>query len=32
MQESAFQELQQGIAVLAPLLGSLSSLLLGPGG
>jgi hypothetical protein len=32
MQESAFQELQQGIAVLAPLLGGLSSLLLSPGG
>ncbi|WP_163990144.1 hypothetical protein [Pyxidicoccus caerfyrddinensis] len=32
MQESAFQELQQGLAVLAPLLGGLSSLLLSPGG
>ncbi|MFP2910676.1 hypothetical protein ACLESD_37680 [Pyxidicoccus sp. 3LFB2] len=30
LQMSAFQELQQGIAVLAPLLGGLSSLLLGP--
>jgi hypothetical protein len=32
MQESAFQELQQGIAVLAPLLGGLSSLLFSPRG
>ncbi|NMO14668.1 hypothetical protein HPC49_09410 [Pyxidicoccus fallax] len=32
LRESAFQELQQGISVLAPLLGGLSSLLLSPGG
>ena len=32
MQESALQELQQGITVLAPLLGGLSSLLFSPGG
>jgi len=32
LQESAFQELQQGLAVLAPLLGGLASLLLSPGG